>query len=343
MQARGLTRLVVHARVEAVNCPDPRPISLPACDRPENAKAEHASRKPRPDSGCRSRRHRRRHRPHRPQGAHAVRRGLHGVAGVGRRRAAGAVPRRVGLVDPLDPQHPGAVAALRAVGGRHPRPRRFRHAAQAVGAAEHRRGGGRRPRPAVPAGDAAAHGRLLVRRPDRRPVGRRAGRPGARPDPDRRRGARPARRPARAVRQAAPRHERGRDRRRLPPELGSADVCRPGQHRCAGGPPAGREHQARPLPQPPLRRHRQRWRARWRTSPPRSRPSGARATSSPGRRSRRGWRSCAGTTPSSPCASSRAPATGWPTRRRGRVQRGVPRAAARLLPARRARLSPPQA
>ena len=123
MQPRGLTLAAGSCQGRWLRSP---PCLPPGCTDPRMQKPNMPAESPEPDSGLRSRRRRRRHRPHRPQGANAVRRGLHGVAGVGRRRAAAAVPRRVGLVDALDPQHPGAVQALRAVGRRHPRARRLR-------------------------------------------------------------------------------------------------------------------------------------------------------------------------------------------------------------------------
>ena len=174
----------------------------------------------------------------------------------GARRAPGAAARRLGLVDALDSQHPRAVAALRAVGARHSGPGLLRHAAQALDSGQHCRRRGGRPRQAVAERGQARAGRFLVRRPYCRAGGRPARKPRARTDPDRGGRARPARRPARALREAAHRHERRRGRRRLSPEPGGADVRRPRQDRRPGGAPAGREHQARPLPQPPVRGHR---------------------------------------------------------------------------------------
>ena len=186
----------------------------------------------------------------------ALRRGHDGLARVGIGRTARAVSRRVRLLDPLDPEYPGTVAPLSAVGARHPRPGRLGHAAQAVDARKHRRRRDRGARRAVPCRPDTPPCRLFVRRSCRRAgVGAAQG-ARARADPDRRCGPGDARRPARAVRQGAHGHERGRNRRRLPAEPGRADVCRSSQDRRARRPPAGGEHQAGALSQPPLRRNR---------------------------------------------------------------------------------------
>jgi pimeloyl-ACP methyl ester carboxylesterase len=95
----------------------------------------------------------------------------------------------------------------------------------------------------------------------------------------------------------------------------ACDVRRSGQHRRTGSPPAGREHQACPLSQPPFAATDNLARALEKV-PPQSGRSGARATSllrpliedaaRDPRRHHPSWR----------CVSSRAPAIGWPTRRR---------------------------
>ena len=104
----------------------------------------------------------------------------HGLADLGRRPAAGPVPRRLRLVDALDPQR-AAVGAR--VHRRRPRPAGARRVGDPARAA-HRRGAGadrrRRPRHRAAAARAAAPRRVLVRRGAGRPCRGPARRAGAR-------------------------------------------------------------------------------------------------------------------------------------------------------------------